>query len=379
MLTDAVDRTQTGGLCVRSDSPPLNDIFQMAQTLLQLQHSDPFDSTDEDAIYHAHQLICDHQPIDLFDDKDYQWQARSAIAPYNISIDCTNKALLMMMGMILSEGNGKNGSDGGKQESSGPPTVMDMPELSSDTTPSPPHYQQPPAPHQHHFSQPYCVPCVHCSSQPASIIPPMATTLSSSQSTIYYDEHQPVMRPLSSSPQPVKPLEPWQRYAASWSVQPSAPHGNSIASVINRRRMTMEMEQRVVSSPCPALKRCSNCGATSTPSWRRCPEGKALLCNACGLYQKLHKRPRPVTIDEDGNVRVARERPQHQNYIATASSNMPHPPLVNAHNNNVLIMEPSTPNSGPDEPMTGPSAADFLAALQAIHEESNLRNRSAIQ
>jgi hypothetical protein len=55
-----------------------------------------------------------------------------------------------------------------------------------------------------------------------------------------------------------------------------------------------------------SIKCCSNCGATSTPSWRRCPEGKILLCNACGLYQKLHKRPRPFLIDSMGNVRVAR-------------------------------------------------------------------------
>jgi hypothetical protein len=54
------------------------------------------------------------------------------------------------------------------------------------------------------------------------------------------------------------------------------------------------------------FKCCTNCGATSTPSWRRCPEGKILLCNACGLYQKLHRKPRPVTVDSQGNVKVAR-------------------------------------------------------------------------
>ncbi|KAK3829325.1 MAG: hypothetical protein J3Q66DRAFT_274854, partial [Benniella sp.] len=40
-------------------------------------------------------------------------------------------------------------------------------------------------------------------------------------------------------------------------------------------------------------KVCHNCGATESPSWRRCPQGKLLLCNACGLYHKLHGRPRP--------------------------------------------------------------------------------------
>lgn len=53
-------------------------------------------------------------------------------------------------------------------------------------------------------------------------------------------------------------------------------------------------------------KICSNCGSISTPSWRRCPEGRNLLCNACGLYQKLHKRPRPLRIREDGSVQVIR-------------------------------------------------------------------------
>ncbi|KAI8332316.1 hypothetical protein BC941DRAFT_437224 [Chlamydoabsidia padenii] len=37
---------------------------------------------------------------------------------------------------------------------------------------------------------------------------------------------------------------------------------------------------------------CSNCEATSTPIWRRSSNDN-LLCNACGLYWKLHKVPRP--------------------------------------------------------------------------------------
>lgn len=55
-------------------------------------------------------------------------------------------------------------------------------------------------------------------------------------------------------------------------------------------------------------KRCSNCGSTNTPSWRRCPKGKDLLCNACGLYAKLHNRPRPFKIGDDGSIRVQRQQ-----------------------------------------------------------------------
>ncbi|KAI8643596.1 hypothetical protein BD408DRAFT_342018 [Parasitella parasitica] len=37
---------------------------------------------------------------------------------------------------------------------------------------------------------------------------------------------------------------------------------------------------------------CSNCSTTSTPLWRRSANDE-LLCNACGLYLKLHNAPRP--------------------------------------------------------------------------------------
>ncbi|WAQ88336.1 hypothetical protein PtA15_9A463 [Puccinia triticina] len=38
---------------------------------------------------------------------------------------------------------------------------------------------------------------------------------------------------------------------------------------------------------------CTNCDATATPMWRKAPDG-SLLCNACALYVKCHKRPRPT-------------------------------------------------------------------------------------
>ncbi|KAK7014408.1 hypothetical protein R3P38DRAFT_3574701 [Favolaschia claudopus] len=44
---------------------------------------------------------------------------------------------------------------------------------------------------------------------------------------------------------------------------------------------------------------CSNCGATHTPLWRRGLNDE-LNCNACGLYCKLHKRPRPKTMRNNG-------------------------------------------------------------------------------
>ncbi|KAG6824568.1 hypothetical protein H0H93_001888, partial [Arthromyces matolae] len=39
--------------------------------------------------------------------------------------------------------------------------------------------------------------------------------------------------------------------------------------------------------------KCKHCGATHTPLWRRGANGE-LNCNACGLYYKIHKHPRPL-------------------------------------------------------------------------------------
>ncbi|KAF7729139.1 hypothetical protein EC973_004907 [Apophysomyces ossiformis] len=43
---------------------------------------------------------------------------------------------------------------------------------------------------------------------------------------------------------------------------------------------------------------CSNCSTTKTPLWRR-DIGGAPLCNACGLYLKLHHEKRPLSMKTD--------------------------------------------------------------------------------
>ncbi|KAI5171902.1 hypothetical protein NEFER03_1167 [Nematocida sp. LUAm3] len=51
---------------------------------------------------------------------------------------------------------------------------------------------------------------------------------------------------------------------------------------------------------------CTNCGTTSTPSWRRSTNNKMLLCNACGLYQKLHGSDRPFSVTPDGKTKAVK-------------------------------------------------------------------------
>lgn len=43
---------------------------------------------------------------------------------------------------------------------------------------------------------------------------------------------------------------------------------------------------------------CQNCATSTTPLWRRDEIG-SVLCNACGLFLKLHGTPRPISLKTD--------------------------------------------------------------------------------
>jgi hypothetical protein len=43
---------------------------------------------------------------------------------------------------------------------------------------------------------------------------------------------------------------------------------------------------------------CQNCQTSTTPLWRR-DEAGSVLCNACGLFLKLHGRARPISLKTD--------------------------------------------------------------------------------
>ena len=61
---------------------------------------------------------------------------------------------------------------------------------------------------------------------------------------------------------------------------------------------------------------CTNCFTQTTPLWRRNPEGQP-LCNACGLFLKLHGVVRPLSLKTD----VIKKRNRGSGTAAPASTN----------------------------------------------------------
>ncbi|KAL6310459.1 hypothetical protein BKA93DRAFT_820881 [Sparassis latifolia] len=67
---------------------------------------------------------------------------------------------------------------------------------------------------------------------------------------------------------------------------------------------------------------CTNCQTTNTPLWRRDPEGQP-LCNACGLFYKLHGVVRPLSLKTDVIKKRNRASGTPHSASRKANSNLP--------------------------------------------------------
>lgn len=124
---------------------------------------------------------------------------------------------------------------------------------------------------------------------------------------------------------------------------------------------------------------CVNCSQTQTPLWRKNEAGEP-ICNACGLYAKLHNRARPVTMrkskitrrrrDWGGNLAhqaqaqaqalafvhaqvqaqvQAQAQQQHKTGMSTAASSVEQTPV---HSSDSEGEQPQSPRQSQQEPQS---------------------------
>ncbi|KAJ2629839.1 GATA type transcriptional activator of nitrogen-regulated proteins [Coemansia sp. RSA 1290] len=91
-----------------------------------------------------------------------------------------------------------------------------------------------------------------------------------------------------------------------------------------RKRVTPKQQISLGIKP-----RCFNCKAEQTPLWRRDPADN-IICNACGLYYKLHGKARPVAMRRTSVQRRNRAAGQQARSVPAASGGSVAKPLAAA-------------------------------------------------
>uniref|UniRef100_A0A4W6BLH5 GATA binding protein 5 n=1 Tax=Lates calcarifer TaxID=8187 RepID=A0A4W6BLH5_LATCA len=84
-------------------------------------------------------------------------------------------------------------------------------------------------------------------------------------------------------------------------------------------RPLIKPQKRLQTTPRRAGLCCTNCHTSTTTLWRRNAEGEP-VCNACGLYMKLHGVPRPLAMKKESIQTRKRKPKMPKNKTSTGST-----------------------------------------------------------
>ncbi|KAK1752065.1 hypothetical protein QBC47DRAFT_389564 [Echria macrotheca] len=152
-------------------------------------------------------------------------------------------------------------------------------------------------------------------------------------------EPEPISRPSSASTQGSAPhnlLPNLSALAATASASANPPPPRPVAIAPAAYPSGTSPASTHPGSAGGNLPTCQNCATSTTPLWRRDEMG-AVLCNACGLFLKLHGRARPISLKTDviksrNRVKTMRPDLKHKKNQALNAANDPNGVDFNQNN-----------------------------------------------
>ncbi|XP_038121976.1 box A-binding factor isoform X1 [Culex quinquefasciatus] len=146
-------------------------------------------------------------------------------------------------------------------------------------------------------------------------------------------------------------------------------------------RPLVKQPRRLVKEPSSARRvglQCSNCNTTNTSLWRRNQVGEP-VCNACGLYYKLHNVNRPLAMKKD-NIQSRKRKPKgSKNADGTASSSnskSSNSNNSNSNNNNNNSTTNNNNNSSNSSSVLGNSVNELKSLKASIAHSSIIQSTS---
>lgn len=116
---------------------------------------------------------------------------------------------------------------------------------------------------------------------------------------------------------------------------------------------------------------CSNCATSTTPLWRRNPAGQP-LCNACGLFLKLHGVVRPLSLKTD----VIKKRNRSGSIQGTTSTGTSPSITIGSRSNSISFSTSNTSTSSfrSDRNLIGSGRSSPTTIAPAMLHNNNTTN-----
>jgi GATA-binding protein len=161
-----------------------------------------------------------------------------------------------------------------------------------------------------------------------------------------------------SQPQQVPSAQGFQNFSIISQSLPNQANGRfGEPSSLSRNSSTTSLSTSLSKKKTPssnANTECFNCQTQKTPLWRRDPNGNT-LCNACGLFQKLHGTMRPLSLKTD----VIKKRNSRRSSVSQNKDSK----LLTSLDKNITLYN-ITPGSSANSPSAIASPGSTAASAQ---------------